>query len=45
MNGAGKSTLLRILGGLDSAHVESAHWRGEPIALMPYPPALRGVVV
>jgi tungstate transport system ATP-binding protein len=45
VNGAGKSTLLRVLAGLDQAHVESVEFEGRPVALHPYPKALRAAIV
>jgi tungstate transport system ATP-binding protein len=44
-NGVGKSTLLRVLAGLDTAQVGSASFEGKPVALHPYPQALRRAIV
>jgi tungstate transport system ATP-binding protein len=44
-NGVGKSTLLRVLAGLDTAQVASAAFEGKPVALHPYPAALRRAIV
>ena len=44
-NGVGKSTLLRVLAGLDTAQVASAAFDGKPVALHPYPVALRRAIV
>jgi len=44
-NGVGKSTLLRILGGLEAAQVDSVVFDGQPLALQPYPQALRAAIV
>ncbi|QOL51508.1 ABC transporter ATP-binding protein [Massilia litorea] len=44
-NGVGKSTLLRVLAGLDTAQVASAAFEGTPVALHPYPAALRRAIV
>jgi tungstate transport system ATP-binding protein len=44
-NGVGKSTLLRILAGLDTAQAASAVFDGKPVALQPYPQALRRAIV
>lgn len=44
-NGAGKTTLLRVLGGLDSAQVGTAQWRGSPVTLTPYAPILRASIL
>ncbi|HEX9172583.1 MAG TPA: energy-coupling factor ABC transporter ATP-binding protein [Telluria sp.] len=45
VNGAGKSTLLRVLAGLEQAEVANAAFEGRPIALQPYPKALRDAIV
>jgi tungstate transport system ATP-binding protein len=45
VNGAGKSTLLRVLAGLDQASVEGVEFEGRPVALHPYPKALRAAIV
>jgi len=45
MNGAGKSTLLRVLAGLAPADAEGVQFAGEPVNLVPYPPALRREIV
>ncbi|NEX63211.1 energy-coupling factor ABC transporter ATP-binding protein [Noviherbaspirillum galbum] len=45
LNGAGKSTLLRILAGLEQADAASCTYLGMPVALSPYPPAMRGSIV
>ena len=45
VNGAGKSTLLRVLAGLDAADAHGVAWQGAPVALAPYPAALRKAVV
>jgi len=44
-NGVGKSTLLRILGGLETAEVESVFFDGHAVSLHPYPKALREAIV
>jgi len=44
-NGVGKSTLLRILGGLETAQVDSVVFDGQPYHLQPYPQALRAAIV
>lgn len=44
-NGVGKSTLLRILGGLETAEVESLVFEGQSLSLHPYPKALREAIV
>jgi tungstate transport system ATP-binding protein len=44
VNGAGKSTLLRILAGLEHAEVSSLAFEGQPLALDPYPAAMRAAV-
>ena len=45
VNGAGKSTLLRVLAGLEPASCALLQWRGEQVALNPYPRALRAAIV
>ncbi len=45
VNGSGKSTLLRILAGLDSGSCGALALDGKPLALAPYPRALRESVV
>jgi len=45
VNGAGKSTLLRVLAGLDSAACADLQWQGKPLALAPYPAAMRAQTV
>jgi tungstate transport system ATP-binding protein len=45
VNGAGKSTLLRVLAGLEPAEVRSVAFEGRPLALQPYPKALREAIV
>ena len=45
VNGAGKSTLLRVLAGLETAEAAEAQFCGTPVALSPYPPAMRRDVV
>jgi tungstate transport system ATP-binding protein len=45
VNGAGKSTLLRVLAGLERAEVAGAEFEGRPVALHPYPKALRAAIV
>ncbi|MEB0137248.1 energy-coupling factor ABC transporter ATP-binding protein [Actimicrobium sp. CCC2.4] len=44
-NGSGKSTLLRVLCGLERARIDAATFMGAPIALWPYPAALRDAVL
>jgi len=44
-NGVGKSTLLRILGGLETAQVDSLVFDGQSFSLHPYPQALRTAIV
>ena len=44
-NGVGKSTLLRVLGGLDTAEVDSVFFDGHAVTLQPYPKALREAIV
>ena len=44
-NGVGKSTLLRILGGLETAQVDSVVFDGQPLRLQPYPKMLREAIV
>lgn len=45
VNGAGKSTLLRMLAGLESAEAHGVSFEGMPMALAPYPAAMRAAVV
>jgi tungstate transport system ATP-binding protein len=45
LNGTGKSTLLRILAGLEKADMAEASYHGAPVALTPYPRALRESVI
>ncbi|UOD31161.1 energy-coupling factor ABC transporter ATP-binding protein [Massilia violaceinigra] len=45
INGAGKSTLLRVLAGLEAGDASGVTWQGKPLALSPYPPALRAAIV
>jgi tungstate transport system ATP-binding protein len=44
VNGAGKSTLLRVLAGLEPAEAEALSFDGKPLALAPYPRAMREAV-
>ncbi|WLI88249.1 ABC transporter ATP-binding protein [Massilia sp. R2A-15] len=44
VNGAGKSTLLRILAGLEHADAGSLTFDGKPMALDPYPAAMRAAI-
>lgn len=44
-NGVGKSTLLRVVAGLEPAEVADATFCGEPVAMTPYPQAMRASVV
>jgi tungstate transport system ATP-binding protein len=44
VNGAGKSTLLRVLAGLEPAEAQALSFDGKPLALAPYPRAMRGAV-
>ena len=45
VNGAGKSTLLRVLAGLEPAEASALSFDGKPLALAPYPDAMRAAVV
>jgi tungstate transport system ATP-binding protein len=45
VNGAGKSGLLRALAGLERADAEQLVFAGRPLALAPYPRAMREAVV
>lgn len=45
LNGAGKSTLLRILSGMEKAEIDGVSFLGQPVALHPYPRALRDAIV
>ncbi|PWF48994.1 ABC transporter ATP-binding protein [Massilia glaciei] len=45
VNGAGKSTLLRILAGLEQGEATDVSFDGRPVALSPYPRALRRDIV
>ncbi|MDA8107612.1 MAG: energy-coupling factor ABC transporter ATP-binding protein [Betaproteobacteria bacterium] len=44
-NGSGKTTLMRILAGLEPAQVRAFEFGGAPVALAPYPEALRRAIV
>jgi tungstate transport system ATP-binding protein len=44
-NGTGKSTLLRIMAGLESAYADSVRFHGQPVCLVPYPQAMREMIV
>jgi tungstate transport system ATP-binding protein len=44
VNGAGKSTLLRVLAGLEPAEAQALSFDGKPLALAPYPDAMRRAV-
>ena len=44
-NGVGKSTLLRALAGLEAVHTDAVEFDGMPVALYPYPQALRQAIV
>lgn len=44
-NGVGKSTLLRALAGLERVDARQAELDGKPVALHPYPQALRQAIV
>ena len=43
-NGAGKSTLLRALAGLERVEARQVEFEGKPVALHPYPQALRHAI-
>lgn len=45
INGTGKTTLLRILGGLEACEASAVQYRGQALALAPYPALLRREVV
>jgi tungstate transport system ATP-binding protein len=44
VNGAGKSTLLRVLAGLEHAQAAALTFDGQPMALDPYPAAMRAAI-
>jgi tungstate transport system ATP-binding protein len=44
VNGAGKSTLLRVLAGLEHAEAGAMTFGGQPMALDPYPAAMRSAI-
>ncbi|MGX4643807.1 ABC transporter ATP-binding protein [Massilia sp. SYSU DXS3249] len=44
-NGVGKSTLLRALAGLERVEASQVEFEGRPVALHPYPKALRQAIV